>query len=180
MIQHRTNLPFAIDAAPPLDHTITMPTTSSSPTSSATAFFGQHLRLDDSFDSIDTISSEFSLSSSSSSSTSFSLKQRKSTRRMKNHKHNFDQHPHHHYHHHHHHSNDFLFCGPNNENGGFLANTTSTPKQQQSTNMDLPPQHSSSGRPSIEFTLFVNKDNENNNNADNVMIIPERLLVPLL
>ena len=166
MIQHRTNLPFAIDAAPPLDHTIML--SSSSPTSSATAFFGQHLRLDDSFES--SVSSEFS-------SSSFSLKQRKSTRRMKNHKHNFNHHPHHHYHHHHH-RNDFLFCGPN-ENGGFLANATSTPKQQQSTNMDLPPQHSSSGRPIIEFTLFDNKDNENNNNADNV-IIPERLLVPLL
>jgi hypothetical protein len=152
MTQHRTNLPFAIDA-PPHDHTIMRTPSPSSPTS-ATAFFGRRLRFD-SFDSIDTVSSEFSLpSSSSSSSSSFSLKQRKPIKQMKNY--------------HHHNRNDFLFCGPN-ENGGFLG-TITTPKQQQSTVMDLP-QHSS-GRPFIEFTFAKDE----NNNDD---VIPELLLVPV-
>jgi hypothetical protein len=175
MTQHRTNLSFEIDA-PPYDHTIIMRTTSpSSPTSTTTSFFGRRLRLD-SFDSINTVSSEFSLPSSSSSSSSslsssFSLKPRKSTKQPNHHHHHRHHNHHHHHHHHHNHNrNDFLFCGPN-ENGGFLATITTPKQQQQSTDMDLP-QHSS-GRPIIEFTFAKDE----NNNDD---VIPERLLVPVL
>ena len=94
MVQHTTNLPFAIDAS------------SASP-----------LRIDSS-DSVNTISSEL-LSLPLLSSSLLSLLQSSRTSTIKKQKYH---HHHHQQQHHHNRNNRFLFCGPN-ENGGFIAAT---------------------------------------------------------
>eukprot|EP00751_Fragilariopsis_kerguelensis_P015510 CAMPEP_0170849534 /NCGR_PEP_ID=MMETSP0734-20130129/10067_1 /TAXON_ID=186038 /ORGANISM="Fragilariopsis kerguelensis, Strain L26-C5" /LENGTH=149 /DNA_ID=CAMNT_0011219225 /DNA_START=60 /DNA_END=509 /DNA_ORIENTATION=+ len=147
MTEHKTNLPFAIDAtfAPPL-------TIRSSPTTNNETI--DLLSIDSSDSSSDSVN--ITTSSEFSSSSSSIKKQKQYHQQQQQHQHHSNR------------NNGFLFCG-SNENGGFI---TATPKQLRTEIIDNNPIHYSTRRSIIEFNFNDGSTNSTGYGIPERLMVP--------